>query len=71
MAKKRLRLLKRVPPITGVCEGCLTQFKSIFTKRIVAEAQIRVRFAAHKCMHLDRKDAGMHNDCREKNLTPR
>jgi hypothetical protein len=31
MAKKRLRLLKRVLPIIGMCEGCLAQFKSIFT----------------------------------------
>jgi hypothetical protein len=57
MAKKRLRLLKRVPPIVGVCEGCLTQFKSIFTRAIAAETEIRVRFAAHKCMHTERKCA--------------
>lgn len=50
MARKRLRLLKRVPPMIGVCEGCLAQFRSIFTGRIAAEAEIRVRFAAHKCM---------------------
>ena len=60
MSMKKLRLLKRVPPIIGVCEGCLTQFKSIFTRAIAAEAEIRVRFAAHKCMHADRSDAGVH-----------
>ena len=59
MARKKLRLLKRVPPIIGVCEGCLTQFKSIFTKPIAAEAQIRVRFAAHKCLPVNRSDAGV------------
>ena len=54
MARKRLRLLKRVPPIIGVCEGCLAQFRSIFTKAMAAEAEIRVRFAAHKCIRVDR-----------------
>lgn len=54
MPRKRLRVLKRVPPIIGVCEGCLTQFKSIFTGPIAAEAEIRVRFAAHKCTHMSR-----------------
>jgi hypothetical protein len=49
MAKKKLRLLKRVPPIVGVCEGCLAQFKSIFTRAMAAETEIRVRFAAHRC----------------------
>jgi hypothetical protein len=62
MAKKKLRLLKRVPPMVGVCEGCLTQFKSIFTRAIAAETEIRVRFAAHKCMHTERNHAArMHN----------
>jgi hypothetical protein len=51
--KKKLRLLKRVPPILGVCEGCLAQFKSTFTRAIAAEAEIRVRFAAHKCVQTD------------------
>ena len=60
MAKRKLRLLKRVPPIIGVCEGCLAQFKSIFTGRIAAEAEIRVRFAAHKCMHAVRSVAKVH-----------
>ena len=54
MARKRLRLLKRVPPMMGVCEGCLAQFKSIFTGRIAAEAEIRVRFATHKCARTER-----------------
>jgi hypothetical protein len=54
MAKKKLRLLKRVPPTIGICEGCLAQFKSIFTRAIAAAAEIRVRFASHKCMHGDR-----------------
>ena len=57
MAKKKLRLLKRVPPILGVCEGCLAQFKSIFTRAIAAETEIRVRFAAHKCVHTDHSHA--------------
>ena len=51
MTRKRLRILKRVPPIIGVCEGCLAQFKSVFTGPFAAEAEIRVRFAAHKCTH--------------------
>ena len=50
MAKRKLRLLKRFPPTVGVCESCLAQFKSIFTHAIAAETEIRVRFAAHKCM---------------------
>jgi hypothetical protein len=49
MAKKRLRLLKRVPPILGICEGCLAQFKSIFTRAMAAEAEIRALFAVHRC----------------------
>ena len=57
MARKRLRVLKRVPPIIGVCEGCLTQFKSIFAGPIAAEAEIRVRFAAHKCRRTARSVA--------------
>ena len=60
MTKKKLRLLKRVPPMIGVCEGCLAQFKSIFTGAMAAEAEIRVRFAAHKCMQHVRSDARMH-----------
>jgi hypothetical protein len=59
MARKRLRLLKRVPPIIGVCEGCLAQFRSIFTKAIAAEAEIRVRFAAHKCIRAERSSTTM------------
>ena len=51
MTKRKLRLFKRVPPVTGICEGCLAQFKSIFPGAIAAEAEIRVRFAAHKCVH--------------------
>ncbi len=54
MARRRLRLFKRVPPIVGVCEGCLAQFKSIFTGPTAAEAHIRVRFEAHKCAPGDR-----------------
>ena len=54
-------MLKRVPPILGVCEGCLAQFKSIFTRSIIAEAQIRARFAAHKCMEPDRGPADRMN----------
>jgi hypothetical protein len=60
MPRKKLRVLKRVPPIVGVCEGCLAQFKSIFTRPIVAETEIRVRFAAHKCTHADRSATRMH-----------
>ena len=54
MSRKRLRVLKRVPPIIGVCEGCLAQFKSIFTAPFAAESEIKVRFAAHKCTHSNR-----------------
>ena len=54
MPRKRLRVLKRVPPIIGVCEGCLAQFKSVFTGPLAAEAEIRVRFAAHKCTATNR-----------------
>lgn len=57
MARKKLRMLKRVPPIIGVCEGCLVQFKSIFTAAVAAEAEIRVRFAAHKCASTGRNNA--------------
>ena len=57
MAKKKLSLLKRVPPIVGVCEGCLTQFKSVFTRAIAAETEIRVRFATHKCVHTEHDHA--------------
>jgi hypothetical protein len=59
MARKRLRLLKRVPPILGICDGCLAQFRSIFTKAIAAEAEIRIRFAAHKCVPAGRSAARM------------
>jgi hypothetical protein len=62
MAKKKLRVLKRVPPIIGICEGCRAQFKSIFTAAVPAEAEIRFRFAAHKCTSPDRSNAAkMHN----------
>ena len=57
MARRKLRLLKRLPPMFGVCEGCLAQFKSIFTGPIAAEAEIRIRFAGHKCMQADRSAA--------------
>jgi hypothetical protein len=54
MTRKKLRVLKRVPPIIGVCEGCLAQFRSVFTGPFAAEAEIRVRFAAHKCTDTNR-----------------
>jgi len=54
MTRKRLRVLKRVPPIIGICEGCLAQFRSIFTAPSVAQTEIRFRFAAHKCAHSKR-----------------
>jgi len=60
MARKKLRLLKRVPPMIGVCQGCLAQFKSIFTGPVAAEAEIRIRFAGHKCMEADRSPTRMH-----------
>ena len=60
MAKKKLRLLKRVPPMIGICEGCLSQFKSIFTAAVAAEAEIRVRFATHKCASTDRNNQTRH-----------
>jgi len=60
MAKRKLRVLKRVPPIIGICEGCLAQFKSTFTKTIAAEAEIRVRFTAHKCIHAHHSATAMH-----------
>jgi hypothetical protein len=53
MTRKRLRILKRVPPILGVCEGCLAQFKSIFTAPFAAQTEIRFRFATHKCRHVN------------------
>ena len=58
MTRKILRVLKRVPPIIGVCEGCLTQFRSVFTGPLAAEAEIRVRFAAHKCTPMNRNRPG-------------
>jgi len=60
MAKRKLRVLKRIPPIIGICEGCLAQFKSTFTRAIAAEAEIRVRFAAHKCTHAHRSATTIH-----------
>ena len=53
MAKKKLKLLTRVPPIIGICEGCLAQFKSIFTHAIAAETEIRLRYTTHKCVQAD------------------
>ena len=49
MAKKKLRLLKHVPAMIGICEGCLAQFKPVFRGPMVAQAEFRVCFAAHKC----------------------
>lgn len=60
MSKRKLRLLKRVPPILGVCEACLSQFKSIFTGAIAAESEIRVRFSAHKCIPADSRAGRVH-----------
>jgi len=60
MAKRKLKLLKRATPMIGICEGCLAQFNSIFTGAVAAEAEIRVRFAAHKCMYAHRSPAKMH-----------
>jgi len=60
MARRKLRLLKSIHPIIGVCEGCLAQFKSSFTKAIAVEAEIRVRFARHKCVHAHHTAPQMH-----------
>ena len=49
MPKRKLRLVKRVPPILGVCEACNTTFKSIHTDPAAAVADIKVGFDAHKC----------------------
>jgi len=64
MTKRKLRLLRHGGPIVGICEGCLAQFKASFTKAIAAEAEIRVRFAAHKCLHAHQIAAKMHADMR-------
>jgi len=53
MPKRKLRLVKRVPPIIGVCEACNAQFKSIHTDPATAEADIEVSFKGHKCKPLD------------------
>jgi len=63
MAKRKLRVLKRIPPIFGVCEGCLAQFKSIFTAPVAAEAEIKVQFAAHKCTQGDRNSPSSQKPC--------
>jgi hypothetical protein len=60
MARRNLRLLKRVPPMIGICKACRAQFKSIFTAAVAAEAEIRARFAAHKCVQVDRSTATVH-----------
>jgi len=59
MAKRKLRVLKGIPPIMGICESCLAQFKSIFPGAIAAQAEIRVRFAAHRCVHAHRSATKM------------
>jgi hypothetical protein len=47
MPKRKLRLVKRTPPILGVCERCNSQFK------FNSEAEIRSAFDAHKCAPFD------------------
>jgi hypothetical protein len=57
MAKRQLRLVKRVPPIIGICEACNIQFKSVYTDPAAAEADINTGFAAHKCNPEDASQA--------------
>src|SRR5439155_20171071 len=57
MPKRKLRLVKRVPPILGVCEACNTTFKSIHTDPAAAVADIKVGFDAHKCKREDASQA--------------
>jgi hypothetical protein len=57
MAKRKLRLVKRVPPIIGICEACNIQFKSIHIDPAAAEADIKAGFEAHKCKPEDASQA--------------
>jgi len=47
--RRKLRMLKRVPPIIGICQACNVQFKSIYTEPATAQLDIKASFAAHDC----------------------
>ncbi len=50
MEKRKLRIVKRTPPVIGVCERCNTQFKSDVTG---SDSEIQAQFDAHKCQLTD------------------
>jgi hypothetical protein len=49
MAKRRLRILKRVSnvPSLGICESCNTQFSA--DPRQLGQSGVQQQFNAHKC----------------------
>jgi hypothetical protein len=50
MPERNLRIVKRTPITTGICEHCNAEFKSSQPLKDDAEAEMRVQFDAHKCM---------------------
>ena len=60
MARKRVRLLKRVPPMIGVCEGRLVQFNPLSPCMSLRKRKLKSVFAGHKCVQADLSAAGMH-----------
>jgi hypothetical protein len=53
--RRKLRIIKRVPPIVGLCEACDVQFKSIYTEPATAQVDIKASFAAHDCKPVAQK----------------
>ena len=49
MAKRNLRIVKRIPIALGTCESCNMQFKSHQPVEDDAEQEMRTAFDAHKC----------------------
>jgi hypothetical protein len=50
MQKRKLRIVKRMPPAIGICERCNAQFKSDLP---YSNADIQAQFEAHKCTLTD------------------
>jgi hypothetical protein len=49
MAERNLRIVKLSYPMTGLCEHCNAAFVSRSEDPVVAERDVKVRFAEHEC----------------------
>lgn len=60
MRTRALRIVRRLYPVTGICERCNQTFISRYENLAIADEHVRSQFDAHKCeVKTGKKDTTM------------